>query len=184
MKSSHDDQNPMKTENSENDQLPLSAQQAFEDYPQITASEEFNRRVLERVFVAHTPSRFELFCDRMDDIFARPVLKLLGAACLGGILALAATGATIGFNKPATPGEASVSNAPLSAHVDEKLMLRSLDSRSRLAMIRGFGMPYPSSEYFEGQGLEFDAPAKCEKSIEEIDPQRSSECPAAFRSQV
>ena len=175
----------MTNSNSDEYQLPLETQRAFENYPQITASEEFNRRVLEQVFVAHTPSRFELFCDRMDEIFARPILKLLGAACLGGILALAATGAVVGFNAPTPQPLTPAQSAPLSAQVDEKTMLHSLDSRSRLAMMREFGMPFSSpSEYLQSRGLNLDAPAKREKSIEEIDPQRSSECPAAFRSLV
>ena len=172
--------NLLQTENRDNHELPASAQRAFESYPQIQASPDFNRRVLERVLSSRAPSKLELFCDRMDEIFARPILKLIGAASLGGIIALAGSGLLIKFSMPSTPAATPVANAPLSAQLNEELLS---DSHNRLALMRELEMPYVlRSEYSNRQWRDFHWPAKREKSMEETDAnKRSSQCPAAFR---
>jgi len=175
--------NLLKIENRDNHKLPALAQRAFENYPQIQASPDFNRRVLDRVLASRAPSRLELFCDRMDEIFARPILKLLGAACLGGVLALAGTGLLIGFSSPSTPAETPMQNASFSAQLDAGSLL---DSHNRLALMRELEMPYALRREYSGREFNhFAAPAKREKSVEETDSnQRSSQCPAAFHDLV
>ena len=175
--------NLLKIENRDNHELPALAQRAFESYPQIQASPDFNRRVLDKVLAAQTPSRLGFFCDRMDEIFARPILKLLGAACLGGVLALAGTGILIGLSAPSTPAATPTQNAPLSTRVEDDLLF---DSHNRLAMMRELEIPYAlQPKYSERRLQQFDAPAKREKTEEETGfNKRSSQCPAAFRSLV
>ncbi len=175
----------MKTENEKN--LPDSALRAFENYPQISASPDFNRRVLDQVLAARAPSRLEIlfnsWADRMDEIFARPILKLLGAACLGGVLALAGTGLLLSFSAPNTQAATPVQNAPQTAQLGDN---SRPDSHNRLAMMRELESLYLlRAEYSDQQLYQFDSPAKREKSVEETSAnQRSSQCPAAFHDLV
>ena len=167
-------------ENNES-KLPDSALRAMEKYPRISASSDFNQRVLGKVFAARAPSRLECFCDRMDAIFARPILKLLGAACLGGVLAFAGSGLLIGWSTPAAgPSQPPAPSAVLAAHGDDSL----LDSHNRLAMMRQWEMARSLQAEYSARGQSgFDSPTKREKSMEENSPEkRSSQCPVAFAS--
>jgi hypothetical protein len=158
----------MKSEKFDNDELPDAARHAFAAYPQITASPDFNRRVLERILAPQAPSRLELFCDRLDEIFARPVLKLLGAASLGAVLALLGTHAllaTCGLGTPAASRPSPPHPLPEAALADSLLM------QNRLAWARQFGEPFRAPR-------EYSAPHAGDAG------ERSSSCLAASASLV
>jgi hypothetical protein len=180
----------MKTKNDDYDQLPDSvlpdsALRAFANYPQIAASPDFNRRVLERVLAAREPSRFDLFCDRLDEIFARPLLKLLGAATMGAVVALIGTGVLLlacGVSTPATQTEAP---PVVAAREPGTLMADSLFLHNRMAWARDEEVPFEMQpEYFAPREDKFQTPARREKSGSEMEDKRSSSCPAASRSLV
>lgn len=59
------------------------ARRALDAYPRLQASANFDQQVLARVTISRSP--IELFCDRLDEIFSRPLLKLF-ASSVGGIL--------------------------------------------------------------------------------------------------
>jgi hypothetical protein len=176
----------MKIENDDLTPLSRAAQRAFENYPQIAASPDFNRRVLERVLAAPAPSRLEIFCDRMDEIFARPILKLLGAAFMGAMFALVGCGALIalcGISPQAgsTPGAPTVA---MNNRAPDALLADSLSPRNRMAWARAGFAPPSGWEYSQPETNEMKSPARREKSVSEMEDKRSSSCPAAFRSLV
>ncbi len=177
----------MKTENDKYIPLSPTAQIAFENYPQIAASPDFNRRVLERVLIAHKPSRLELFCDRMDEIFARPVLKLLGAAFMGAAFALVGTGAILAFSGASPHAGNTPSAAPRSALIandSRDIFADSLSPRNRMAWAREGFVPPSGSEYSQPEIQASKSPARREKSVSEMEDKRSSSCPAAFATEV
>jgi hypothetical protein len=180
----------MKTKNNDHNQLPDSALpdsalRAFEDYPQIAASPDFNRRVLERVFAERQPSRFDAFCDRLDEIFARPVLKLLGAATMGAVVALIGTGVLLAACSVSTPAVQGETPPVMAAREPDTLMADSLFLHNRMAWARDEGVPFEMQpEYFAPREDKFQTPARREKSGSEMEDKRSSSCPAAFRSLV
>jgi hypothetical protein len=163
----------MKSENHKDHELPDTARRAFAEYPQITASPDFNRRVLERVLAPQAPARLELFCDRLDAIFARPVLKLLGAACLGAMLALLGTHALLaacGLSTPATQDTAP-SRPGISRSLPEAAFADSLLMQNRFAWARQLGEPFVAPQ-------EYSVPRTNDAG------ERSSSCLAASRSLV
>ena len=174
-------------EDDNRNELPDSALHAFENYPQIAASPDFNRYVLERVLAAQEPSRVELFCDRMDEMFARPVLKLLGAAFMGAAVALIGSGAVLAFSGASPQAGSTPSPAPRSAQIaidprDE--FADSLSPRNRMAWAREGFAPPSGWEYSQPETEELKSPARREKSDSEMEDKRSSACPAAFASVV
>jgi hypothetical protein len=180
----------MKTENDDLTPLSRAAQRAFENYPQITASPDFNRRVLERVLAAPAPSRLEFlfnyWADRMDEIFARPILKLLGAAFMGAMFALVGCGVFIALCG-ISPQAGSTPSAPTVAmnnRAPDALLADSLSPRNRMAWARAGFAPPSSWEYSVPPMNEMQSPARREKSVSEMEDKRSSSCPAAFRSLV
>lgn len=61
---------------------------ALRHYPQLHASPEFNRRVLDAMEkAAHSPHRIDAawsaWCDRLDHLFENRLLKLISTALLG-----------------------------------------------------------------------------------------------------
>lgn len=185
---------PLNGEKYSNNELPNSAIRAFENYPQIAASPDFNRHVLERVLATQEPSCFEIqfnsWADRMDEIFARPVLKLLGAAFMGAAFALVGSGALIALCG-ASPQAGSTPNAsiaaPRSAFIandSHAVFADSLSPRNRLAWAREGFAPPANWEYSQQQTGELKSPARREKSVSELEDKRSSSCPAAFASVV
>jgi hypothetical protein len=59
--------------------LPPEIKSALEAYPRIVPSPDFEARVLEAVFA---PRRIT-FIDRLDQLFARPAIKLIAATSMG-----------------------------------------------------------------------------------------------------
>ena len=67
---------------------PTDLQKALDEYPRITASPDFNKRVLAALAAKLAQqSKLELFCDNLDRIFERPILKLFGTALFAILLA-------------------------------------------------------------------------------------------------
>lgn len=62
---------------------PVEIQNAIDAFPQVDVSSDFNQRVFAALAEKQiTQSKTELFCDVIDRVFGRPILKLLGAAVL------------------------------------------------------------------------------------------------------
>ncbi len=163
----------------ETEELLPSAQTAFENYPQITASPDFNRCVLDRVLCAPPPSRLELFCDRLDEIFARPILKLLGVACLAVLFGLIGTNVLLRVGGVSTSPIVAQSTASPGNELDDT-MLFAWQTRNRLAWARGGSTASWGNEALFPPQL---PPARREESAP-IEDKRRSQCPAAFRSLV
>lgn len=162
----------MKENPHEHDRFPAAVQRAFEEYPRITASDDFNQRVLERVLAGPAPSRFDLFCDRMDEIFARPVFKLVGAASLGGIFGLAgiavlllAGGVSLPASSSATPPAPTMARQP-----DDSVFI---GSRMAWAQSPAFWMSY---ELWDERRRGMTTPKQPENSKTNKTGERSSAC--------
>ncbi len=63
-----------------------TVRQAAQRYPRLHASPDFDRRVLDAVL--QRTAQPESLLDRLDAVFARPLLKLLGTSALGIICGL------------------------------------------------------------------------------------------------
>lgn len=169
------------------EELPAELRAAFETYPRITASADFNRRVLDIVLQKHPPSPLEIFCDRLDEIFARPVLKLLGTTSLG--IGLAYIGVML-LAGPEPGVEKNATDAPPPA---PQIQVARTDEAQpglpdhRLAL--GSRIGWTSSQYFDPTQTFPELPAKREKTPdasgeETSTDERRSSCPDELHSLV
>jgi len=101
--------------NTSREEWPAELQKALHEYPRIEASPDFNQRVLQALAAKQAQqSKLEIFCDNLDRIFERPILKLLGTALFAILLAwggsnllLQCTGAAMpNANTPTIPFQA------------------------------------------------------------------------------
>jgi len=70
------------------EEWPEELQKAIHEYPRIEASPDFNQRVLQALAAKQAQqSKLEIFCDNLDKIFERPILKLLATSLFAILLA-------------------------------------------------------------------------------------------------
>lgn len=70
------------------EEWPKELQKAIHEYPRIEASPDFNQRVLQALAAKQAQqSKLEIFCDNLDRIFERPILKLLATSLFAILLA-------------------------------------------------------------------------------------------------
>lgn len=78
----------MNRKNTSHEEWPAELQKAIHAYPHIEASPDFNQRVLQALAQKQAQqSKLELFCDNLDRIFERPILKLLATSLFAILLA-------------------------------------------------------------------------------------------------
>ncbi|MEO6908786.1 MAG: hypothetical protein ABI210_12945 [Abditibacteriaceae bacterium] len=100
---------------------PSDLQKALDEYPRITASPDFNKRVLAALAAKQAKqSKLELFCDNLDRIFERPILKLLGTALFAILLAWGGSNVLLQFSGAAMPN-ANMPTIPFQAQTLDSL---------------------------------------------------------------
>jgi len=78
----------MNHKNTSREEWPAELQKAIHEYPRIEASPDFDQRVLQALAAKQAQqSKLELFCDNLDRIFERPILKLLATSLFAILLA-------------------------------------------------------------------------------------------------
>jgi|GEM_PF-6928393 len=78
----------MNRKNLSHEEWPAELQKAVREYPRIETSPDFNQRVFAALAEKQArQNKIDAFCDALDRIFERPILKLLGTALFAILLA-------------------------------------------------------------------------------------------------
>jgi hypothetical protein len=132
----------MKNKKRIHQEWPAELQKAVDEYPRIVASPDFNQRVLQALAEKQAQqNKIDLFCDALDRIFERPLLKLLGTALFAIMLAWGGSNLLLQCSGAAMPN-ANESTIPFNIDA------QSLDSlpphlTNLYASQMGFQLQYP-----------------------------------------
>lgn len=130
----------MNHKNISREEWPAELQKAIHEYPRIEASPDFNQRVLQALAAKQAQqSKLEIFCDNLDRIFERPILKLLATSLFAILLAWGGSNLLLQCSGAAMPNE-NTSTIPFQAQTLDSLPphLGNL-----YAQQSGFGLQFP-----------------------------------------
>ncbi len=97
--------------NHENESWPASARRAFDDYPKIAASPDFNARVL-AALEERSAARQTTLLGRLEAFLGLPLGQFIGSGALGAFLPMLVLGALYFSNGGPPPPVAPVPVAP------------------------------------------------------------------------
>ncbi len=132
----------MNTKKMIHQEWPAELQKAVDEYPRIVASPDFNQRVFAALAAKQAQqSKLELFCDTLDRIFERPILKLLGTALFAILLAWGGSNLLLLSSGAAMPN-ANTPTVIMGAQILDSLPPHLADLYAEQA---GLGLQFPSS---------------------------------------
>jgi hypothetical protein len=124
------------------EEWPEELQKAMREYPHIMASPDFNQRVFAALAEKQArQSKIDAFCDALDRIFERPILKLLGTALFAILLAWGGSNFLLQCSGAAMPN-ANVPAIPFQAQTLDTLPPHLANLYAEQS---GFGLQFPPS---------------------------------------
>lgn len=131
----------MNHKNTSREEWPVELQKALQKHPRIEASPDFNQRVLQALAAKQAQqSKLEIFCDNLDRIFERPILKLLATSLFAILLAWGGSNLLLQCSGAAMP-KANTPIIPFQAQTLDSLPPHLSNLYAEQA---GFGLQFPS----------------------------------------